>query len=92
MSAQCLVHAPELPPSLRRDIIHAEHNEGALRRVEQELFKNPQFKSLVGTTQAIDLINGGVKVNALPEQAWAVVNHRISTQRSVINRYYSIAC
>lgn len=92
MSAQCLVHAPELPGSLRRDIIRAEHNDGALRRVERELFKNPKFKSLVGTTQAIDLIQGGVKVNALPEQAWAVVNHRISTQRSVINQHYSISC
>lgn len=81
--AQCLVHTPELPASLRRDIIHAEHDERALRRAEQELFKNPMFKSLVGTTQAIDLIHGGVKVNALPEQAWAVVNHRISTQSSV---------
>ncbi|KAG1746627.1 uncharacterized protein EDB91DRAFT_1118030 [Suillus paluster] len=82
-SAQCLVHAPKLPESLRRDIIHAEHNDRALRRTEQELFKNPMFRNLVGTTQAIDLINGGVKVNALPEQAWAVVNHRISTQSSV---------
>ncbi|KAG2157824.1 uncharacterized protein EDB93DRAFT_1124887 [Suillus bovinus] len=81
--AQCLIHTPDLPASLRRDIIHAEHNELALRRAEQELFKNPMFKSLVGTTQAIDLIHGGVKVNALPEQAWAVVNHRISTQSSV---------
>lgn len=81
--AQCLVHTPDLPASLRRDIIHAEHNDLALRRAEQELFKNPMFKNLVGTTQAIDLVHGGVKVNALPEQAWAVVNHRISTQSSV---------
>ncbi|KIK37885.1 hypothetical protein CY34DRAFT_15390 [Suillus luteus UH-Slu-Lm8-n1] len=81
--AQCLVHTPDLPASLRRDIIHAEHSELALRRAEHELFKNPMFKNLVGTTQAIDLIHGGVKVNALPEQAWAVVNHRISTQSSV---------
>ncbi|KAG2364099.1 hypothetical protein BDR07DRAFT_1482813 [Suillus spraguei] len=81
--ARCLVHTPDLPASLRRDIIYAEHNELALRRAEQELFKNPTFKNLVGTTQAIDLIHGGVKVNALPEQAWAVVNHRISTQSSV---------
>ena len=37
------------------------------------------------TTQAIDLVQGGVKANALPlpEEAWAVVNHRIATQRSV---------
>ena len=88
MIAQCLIHTPELPTSLQRDIIRAEHNERALHQAEQGLFKNPMFKSLVGTTQAIDLINGGVKVNALPEQAWAVVNHRISTQRSVINPHH----
>jgi len=41
------------------------------------------MKALVGTTQAIDLINGGVKVNALPESAEAVVNHRIATDSSV---------
>jgi len=37
--------------------------------------------SLVTTTQAIDLIEGGVKSNALPELVWAVVNHRISVLR-----------
>ena len=41
------------------------------------------FKALVGTTQAVDLIQGGVKTNALPESAWAVVNHRIATDSSV---------
>ena len=40
------------------------------------------YKPLIGTTQAIDLIRGGVKTNALPEEAWAVVNHLIATQRS----------
>jgi len=53
----------------------------ALRRAENELFKNPEFIALAGTPQAIDLIQGGVKVNALPEQASAVVNHRIATDR-----------
>ncbi|THU78960.1 hypothetical protein K435DRAFT_698985 [Dendrothele bispora CBS 962.96] len=32
-----------------------------------------------GTTQALDLISGGVKTNALPERASAVINHQIST-------------
>ncbi|KAJ7753335.1 hypothetical protein DFH07DRAFT_824116 [Mycena maculata] len=35
------------------------------------------------TTQAVDIIYGGVKVNALPEQATAIVNHRISVDSSV---------
>ncbi|CBQ70939.1 probable CPS1-Gly-X carboxypeptidase YSCS precursor [Sporisorium reilianum SRZ2] len=35
------------------------------------------------TTQAVDLISGGVKINNLPEQASAVVNHRIDVTSSV---------
>jgi len=42
---------------------------------------------LIGTTQAIDLVRGGVKTNALPEEAWAVVNYRIATQRSVFCKH-----
>lgn len=34
------------------------------------------------TTQAVDLIAGGVKINALPEQATTVVNHRIDVYSS----------
>jgi Gly-Xaa carboxypeptidase len=82
-SAQCMAqHAPGISSSLREHMLRAEHCDGALRAAEQELFKNRAFMSLVGTTQAIDLVDGGVKVNALPEQAWAIVNHRISTESS----------
>ncbi|KAI6112591.1 carboxypeptidase S, partial [Pisolithus sp. B1] len=54
-----------------------------LRAAEDTLFSDLAFKNLVGTTRAIDIVRGGVKVNALPEQAWAVVNHRISTESSI---------
>lgn len=47
------------------------------------MINDPFYRALIGTTQAIDLVQGGVKTNALPEEAWAVVNHRIATQRSV---------
>ncbi|OCF57639.1 Gly-Xaa carboxypeptidase [Kwoniella mangroviensis CBS 10435] len=45
----------------------------------------PQGKgrALVSTTQAVDIINGGLKVNALPESVSAVVNHRINIASSV---------
>jgi Gly-Xaa carboxypeptidase len=74
-------HAPGVSSSLKEHMLRAEHCDGALRAAEQELFKNRAFMSLVGTTQAIDIVDGGIKVNALPEQAWAIVNHRISTER-----------
>ncbi|KAG9088742.1 hypothetical protein FRC07_012475, partial [Ceratobasidium sp. 392] len=67
----------------------------ALRQVEAQLFDAQSewnngdelnaktFRSLLRTTQAIDMINGGVKANALPELASAAVNHRIRTDSSV---------
>ncbi|KAG9312990.1 hypothetical protein JVU11DRAFT_6428 [Chiua virens] len=83
-NVQCLArHAPDLPSSLREDILNSEHSDKALLSAERELFKDANVKSLVGTTQAIDLIHGGVKVNALPERAYAVVNHRVSVESSV---------
>lgn len=83
-NAQCMAqHAPGVSSSLKEHMLRAEHCDGALRAAEQELFKNRAFMSLVGTTQAIDLVDGGVKVNALPEQAWAIVNHRVSTESSI---------
>lgn len=35
------------------------------------------------TSQAVDLISGGVKINALPELSTATINHRISITSSV---------
>src|SRR5258708_40240502 len=52
-------------------------------KLEAALIKDRIYSALIGTTQAIDLVQGGVKANALPEEAWAVVNHRVPTQRSV---------
>ncbi|KAL1941154.1 hypothetical protein VTO73DRAFT_7366 [Trametes versicolor] len=81
---QCLAaHAPDVPHKLRRALKRAVKSDKALKEAQKELFKNPGFRAFVGTTQAIDLINGGVKTNALPEQAYAVVNHRIATDSSV---------
>ena len=32
------------------------------------------------TSQAVDLISGGVKINALPEKVYTVINHRIAVE------------
>ena len=68
----------------RKALKKSVKSDKALKAAQEELFKSKPFHALVGTTQAIDLINGGVKTNALPELAWAVVNHRIATDRSVL--------
>ncbi|TBU60979.1 carboxypeptidase S [Dichomitus squalens] len=82
--SQCLAaYAPDLPGELRKALKKSVKSDKALKAAQKELFKSKSFHALVGTTQAIDLINGGVKTNALPELAWAVVNHRIATDSSV---------
>ena len=87
MKSQCLAaHAPAMPSELRKALLDADQSDKALHAAEKILFQDRMFRSLVGTTQAIDLISGGVKTNALPESAWAVVNHRIATDRFVFCR------
>ncbi|KAL0953579.1 hypothetical protein HGRIS_004794 [Hohenbuehelia grisea] len=91
-SLQCYAeHAVTLPLSLRKLIKESAFSDNALEELEKRLFSDGAYKSLVGTTQAVDLIQGGVKANALPERAFAVVNNRISTESSVdaTKRYYA---
>lgn len=38
---------------------------------------------LLQTSQAVDIVSGGVKINALPEKVFAVVNHRIAVESTV---------
>jgi len=77
-------HAKDFPANLRALVKASVYSDRALRKLEAELRRDPIYRALMATTQAIDLVQGGVKANALPEEAWAVVNHRIATQRSVI--------
>ncbi|KAJ3798365.1 carboxypeptidase S [Lentinula aff. detonsa] len=87
-AAQCAVaHSPEgrLPPSLKELARRAmdPSDEIALEEFAKILFKAvPFFDILSRTTQAVDLISGGVKANALPEQAQAIINHRIAEYSS----------
>ncbi|KAF9262223.1 carboxypeptidase S [Marasmius fiardii PR-910] len=81
---QCYAeHAKSFPSDLRKVIRHSANSDKALRELQHIINQDPQYVNLIATTQAIDLIQGGVKSNALPEQAWAVVNHRISTRSSL---------
>lgn len=52
-----------------------------------ELGQDRIVRAFLGTTQAVDLISGGVKVNAIPEQARATVNFRIDFTSSVAETF-----
>ncbi|KAG2011428.1 Gly-X carboxypeptidase [Coprinopsis cinerea AmutBmut pab1-1] len=76
-------HAKEIPDDLRNTIKQAAHSDQSLRDLESIVFQSRVEESIVGLTQAIDVIQGGVKANVLPEQAWAVINHRVPISDSV---------
>ncbi|KAF7354336.1 Carboxypeptidase S [Mycena venus] len=82
--AQCFAaHGSTMPPAIKRSIGRARGSIKDLKAAEEHLVQDRMFRALVETTQAVDIISGGVKSNALPEQAQTVVNHRIATQSSV---------
>lgn len=68
-------HGPTFPRKLKKEV----KNPSKWRKLAKELASSDRkVNSFLSTTQATDLIQGGVKVNALPEVVTAVVNHRIS--------------
>ncbi len=83
-NAQCSVlYDTRYPPALRALAKKALHSDQALEHFMRALISfDKLFGVLFKTTQAVDLINGGVKINALPEVAAAVVNHRIGEHSS----------
>lgn len=73
---------PEVPDEIRRLASDAIKDDDALDELVQALLEwNPTLIAKLGTTQAVDVISGGVKVNALPENVFAIVNHRIAEHR-----------
>ncbi|KAG1746669.1 uncharacterized protein EDB91DRAFT_1236100 [Suillus paluster] len=82
---QCLAaYNPVYPEELRELARKAVMDDAALNMLQERLLASyPMYKAMLGTTQAVDLVEGGVKVNALPERASAVVNHRIAEHSSL---------
>lgn len=63
---QCAAdHSAKVPWKLRKAI----KTPSLWPKLAKKLAKDVQLRVFVTTTQAIDLISGGVKVNALPEVA-----------------------
>ncbi|KAL2267881.1 hypothetical protein VTJ83DRAFT_5158 [Remersonia thermophila] len=78
---------------------HEDEDKGACvgkpdRLALEAAKQGPAIRYLMQTSQAVDVISGGVKVNALPERATVVVNHRINvgeTSRVVKDRLAALA-
>lgn len=81
----CLAeYSPSFPDQLRQAARSAISDDAALERLKRGLLQlSPATLAILGTTQAADILEGGVKVNALPERAAVIVNHRIAEHRYV---------
>ncbi|ELU39297.1 carboxypeptidase s [Rhizoctonia solani AG-1 IA] len=70
-------------PRFRKAIERSLVSDKALEFVTEVMSMDRVWRAFVGTTQAVDIVNGGVKANALPEQAKALINHRIAIESSI---------
>ncbi|SCV01910.1 LAMI_0G14532g1_1 [Lachancea mirantina] len=64
------------------DIKHMFKDVGAEERVLKWVDSHRNLKYLAKTTQAADIIKGGIKANALPELTQVTVNHRVNVGSS----------
>ncbi|OCH86953.1 carboxypeptidase S [Obba rivulosa] len=85
-SLQCQAeHDPSLPGPIRDLVMKSAKSDKALSKLEVEMArKDRMFAPMCGTTQAVDIVHGGVKSNALPELAWLIVNHRLDAFSSIV--------
>lgn len=83
---QCIAENSETMPSdLKWDFLHAMDDADANDRVIKYLIETGGKKTeyLLRTTQAIDIIHGGIKANALPETVAFLTDSRISIESSI---------
>lgn len=80
---QCAAaYGPGTPDTIKSLVKKAEIDDNALAQLPRALVQlDPRYAAIMTTTQAVDLVHGGVKINALPEKVDAVVNHRIAEHR-----------
>ncbi|KAJ7071683.1 hypothetical protein C8F01DRAFT_1111423 [Mycena amicta] len=69
-----------LDPTLLRLLSHERTWPAAARWLAERSLTDA---ARLSTAQAVDIVGGGVKVNALPEEAHVVVNHRVSVDDSI---------
>ncbi|RFU26966.1 hypothetical protein B7463_g9366, partial [Scytalidium lignicola] len=77
-------YGPDISPWLRKTIKASLKSPKSAKEVANYLAKEDIGKRyLMQTSQAVDIINGGVKINALPENVQAVIHHRIAFESRV---------
>ncbi|RDW95194.1 carboxypeptidase S [Coleophoma crateriformis] len=77
-------HAPDFPKPLKKLLSSSKRSHCGRDVLAEEAAKESLFtKYLMTTSIAVDVIVGGEKSNALPEESTLVVNHRVNIGDSV---------
>jgi Gly-Xaa carboxypeptidase len=69
-----------LDPKTKEQYIRAKYDDKIRRQLGDSLSKIPVLKYLQRTSQAVDIIHAGIKINALPEAIMLGINHRVSME------------
>ncbi|GMM33563.1 hypothetical protein DASC09_008880 [Saccharomycopsis crataegensis] len=81
---QCFAsHSNNIDKSLKSNILKAGMDSEANAAIVKFLHEDIATRYYIQTSQAIDIIQGGIKSNALPESVTIVVNSRISVDSNV---------
>ena len=83
---QCVaVHDPnhKISKSFKKIILRSGFDKFANSKLVAKISESKLLKYLIRTSQALDIIKGGEKVNALPEDTKLVVNHRVAIESNV---------
>ncbi|EGA58187.1 Cps1p [Saccharomyces cerevisiae FostersB] len=76
-------HSKSLSKDVKKTILGAPFCPRRKDKLVEYISNQSHLRSLIRTTQAVDIINGGVKANALPETTRFLINHRINLHSSV---------
>lgn len=83
LQCQARFSGETMDKNFKSDIINISKDTDAKKRVLNRISQDLYLKYLVSTSQAVDIFNGGLKINALPEQVTAQINYRIDVGSSV---------
>lgn len=75
---ECVAEQGRLPAPIAKAAKGARYDKKSNEQLSQFVSEQGILKWLITTTQAIDIIDGGDKANALPRAVRAIINHRIN--------------
>lgn len=80
----CLaVYSPTFDDKFKKAILHAGDDAIANKYLTKVISSQRELRYNIQTSQAIDIVKGGLKVNALPEEVHLITNFRVSTESNI---------